>query len=455
MLRILIAGLPAAWFAAGILPAEVAPVSTARAQVPQSSTADLPKVNTVKPARKTISQKTEQPGRVEAFHSAPLFSKTTGYIQSVLVDIGDHVTGPRHDSTGKLTTPGQPLIVISAPEVEEQLRQFEAKVLQAKADARQAEAAILVAKAASVSAATQVDVARANTQKADADVKRWQSEFDRTNALAQSNAVTAKVTDEAEQLLRGAEASRAAAGAMVKAADAKVSEAEAGIAKAEADADAVRARLAVAEAEQRQATVMVGYLTIRAPFDGTITMRTVDPGRLVQAPTSTQNMPLLTVVQANVVRLFVEVPESDAILVENGGRAIVKVPAIPGETFEATVTRTAWSLESTNRTLKTEFDLPNPHEKFRPGMFANVELTVAERTNAMVIPRSAVVSFSGRPTCLAVGTDGMISAREVMMGLRTPTEVQVLSGLAYDDEVIASNTSAFKAGQRVAIAGKP
>ncbi|WP_197453483.1 efflux RND transporter periplasmic adaptor subunit [Caulifigura coniformis] len=447
MLRSIIISLSAAW-----LVFECA--GQASAQPPASSVAELPKVNTVTPVKKGIAQKTEQPGRIEAFLSAPLYSKSSGYVQSVKVDIGDRVTGPKYDAIGTETSPGQPLVVISAPEVEEQLRQSEAKVLQAKADARQAEAAILVTRAVLRSATTQVDLARANTQKADADVKRWQSEYDRVTALAQSNAVTAKVTDEAEQQLRSAEAGRAAASAMIRSADAKVAEGEAGVAKAQADAEAVKARLAVAEAEQRQAAVMVGYLTLRAPFDGIVTSRTVDPGRLVHAPNTHQNMPLLTVVQATTVRLFVEVPESESILVENGGKATIKIPAIPGETFAGTVTRTAWSLESSNRTLKTEFDLPNEHQKFRPGMFAQVELTVAERKDAIVIPRAAVLTTAGTPSCLVVGTDGLIARREIQLGLRTPLEVQVISGLKIDDQVIASNASAFKEGQRVAIASK-
>ncbi len=269
---------------------------------------DLPRVSAVQPVRKAIAQKTEQPGRIEAFLSSPLFTKSNGYIKTVHVDIGDRVKGPQFDARGSEVVPGQPLVEIWAPEVQEQLLQAESRVLQAQADAKQADAAILVAKAALRSAMTQVDVAKAETLKSDADVKRWQSEYDRVTALAQSNAVTAKVTDEAEQQLRSAEAGRAAATAMVRSAEAKIAEAEAGVTKAEADAEAVKARLAVAEAERRQAATMVGYLTVRAPFDGVVTVRNVDPGRLVQMPTSAQAMPLLHVVQANVVRLFVEVP---------------------------------------------------------------------------------------------------------------------------------------------------
>src|SRR5262249_23344671 len=106
-----------------------------------SATADLPKVSAVKPVKKPIAQKTEQPGRIEAFLSSPLFSKSTGYVQAVNVDIGDRVTGPKFGPNGKEIAPGQPLVVISAPEIEEQLHQAEAKVLQVKADTRQFEAA--------------------------------------------------------------------------------------------------------------------------------------------------------------------------------------------------------------------------------------------------------------------------------------------------------------------------
>jgi RND family efflux transporter MFP subunit len=215
----------------------------------------------------------------------------------------------------------------------------------------------------------------------------------------------------------------------------------------------VKARLAVAEAEERQAAAMVGYLTVRAPFDGVVTARNVDPGRLVQMPTSSLAIPLLTVMQANVVRLFVEVPEADAVLVENGAVATIRVPALPDQTFEGTVTRSSWSLEASNRTLRTELDLPNDHQLFRPGMFANVQLTLAQRSNALVVPRAAVVTIAGKPTCLVVGSDGTIIARPVQIGLRTPTELEIVSGLTADETVISANASAFRPGQKVAIAG--
>jgi len=426
------------------------PSSAVAGTTPPTTASELPKVSTVHPTRKAIAQKSEQPGRIDAFLMAPLHTHASGYVHKVLVDIGDHVSGPKSDDKGQELTPGQVLVVISAPEVDEQLRQAEANVQKVQADVRQADAAVLVARAASESAKALVDEAEAETLKAEADLKRWKSEFDRVTELAASKTVTGKLADEAEQQYRAAVAGQAAVAAKVRSVMAKASEAEVGIKKSEADAEAVKARLTVAEAEVRQAQAMVDYLTLRAPFDGIITQRSVDPGRLVQPAKSPQETPLLTIVQADTLRLFVDIPEADAVLVEPGRKATIRVPSLPGQALEGTVTRTAWSLDAGNRTLRTEFDLSNPDGKLRPGMFAQVELTVAERAEAVVVPKGAVITVDGQTVCLAVGSDGTVQSRPVKTGLRTATEVEVVSGVTPDDKVISANAAAFKPGQKVA-----
>jgi HlyD family secretion protein len=423
--------------------------ATSNASSTKGNEAEAPKVTTVRPVRKAIAQKTEQPGRIEAFLSAPLYPRATGYVQEVLVDIGDKVHGPKLDEKGKVISPGQPLLIISAPEVIEQLQQARANVQQAQADAKQAEAAILVAKAATQSAIALVEQAKADAQKTEADVKRWKSEYDRVSSLAESRAVTAKLADEAEQQFRAAEASRSAALATIRSVEAKASEAEVGVRKSEADADAVKARLAVAEASVRQAQAMVDYLTMRAPFDGMITQRQVDPGRLVQLSKGAGDAALLTIMQADTVRLFVDVPEIDAVLVEPGRKATIRIPSLPGRTIEGAVTRAAWSLDAGNRTLRTEFDLPNADGVLRPGMFAQVILAVAERADTLVVPKSAVVTVDGQPACMVVSKDGVVEARPVQVGLRATAEVEITSGLSTEDSVISANASAFKSGQKV------
>jgi multidrug efflux pump subunit AcrA (membrane-fusion protein) len=113
------------------------------------------------------------------------------------------------------------------------------------------------------------------------------------------------------------------------------------------------------------------------------------------------------------------------------------------------VTRSAWSLDEGNRTLRTELDLPNPEGLLRPGMFATVSLAVAERPDALVIPRSALVMVDGQPNCMVVSKEGIIEARPVQVGLRASTEVEIMSGLSVGEAVISANASAFKTVQKV------
>src|SRR5215217_1000891 len=83
--RSTLVALSAGLFVAGCAPAEQIKAATAAPAATSSASQDLPRVTTVAAARKAIAQKTEQPGRIEAFLSAPLFPRTTGYVQEVLV----------------------------------------------------------------------------------------------------------------------------------------------------------------------------------------------------------------------------------------------------------------------------------------------------------------------------------------------------------------------------------
>ncbi|MBM4076223.1 MAG: efflux RND transporter periplasmic adaptor subunit, partial [Planctomycetes bacterium] len=102
-----------------------APVPSAKASDGKGATSTQPpiKVSRITPTRKTLVRVVEQPGQVEAFEEAPLYSKVTGYVESLKVDLGDRVKGPQFDSTGNVVEPGQVLCELSVPEVIEELHQ--------------------------------------------------------------------------------------------------------------------------------------------------------------------------------------------------------------------------------------------------------------------------------------------------------------------------------------------
>ena len=273
----------------------------------------------VRPAeRKTLVRKIDVPGQIEAFETAPLLAKVTGYVRRVHVDIGDRVHGPKPGEAGQPATSGDLLLELDVPELERELAQRKAAANKARAAVAQSEAAIQVAKAALVSAEAEAAEAKFGVEREAALVAKWKSEAARLTQLAASAAVTQKVADETNSQLQAAEATVRQAEAKVRSAEARRDEAAAAIQQAEADLAAAQAEVQVAQAEVERAETMLGFATLRAPFDGVVTARHVDPGHLVRVAASE---PLLVISRIDPVRVVVEVPETDALLVRPGSRA--------------------------------------------------------------------------------------------------------------------------------------
>ena len=263
-------------------------------------------VTAAKLERKRFELTTVQPAVIQAFEETPLYAKIAGYVEEVAVDIGDRVQK------------GQVLVRLSVPELRETLGQKSALVAQAEAEIAQAAAAIRAAEASRASAQASVHHADAGVVRARADYDRWHSEFTRLEQLAANGSVTSKLVDEARHQFQSAEAAQAEAAAALEAAKAGGLEKEANIAQARADADTAQAKLRVAEAERDQARTMLAYTELRAPFDGIITRREIDPGHYVQPTVST---PLLVVTHADVVRSLRRRPRDGGSARRSGRRS--------------------------------------------------------------------------------------------------------------------------------------
>ena len=208
--------------------------------------------------------------------------------------------------------------------------------------------------------------------------------------------------------------------------------------------------LTLEQAQARARGFKVGLIRVEKYFEGThITERSVDHGHLVQAARSSADNPLFVLIQADTVRLFIDVPEADAALVETGRKARITVSAIGNAAFDGIVARTGWALQTGTRSLRCEVDVPNSDGKLRPGMYAQVELAVAERTDALTVPKSAVVVKDGQSFCVSVSTDGSILRLPVHIGIRSATDVEILSGLDGTEDVLTANAAAFSDGQKV------
>lgn len=421
------------------------PTAAEPTEAPQASTpSSVDRVTAGHPARKTLRLYTSQPGRIEAFEETPLHPKVAGYVDSVLVDIGDSV---KRD---------QVLIRLWIPELQDELAQKEALVAQAEAEVKQAEAAVRLAEAAVQTVTARIAQAEAGILRAEGEHARWKDEFDRLDALATlatGPVVTKKIASETLSQLRAAEAGRKEAEAGVHWAKAALGEAEANVLKARADEGSAQARHRVAQASLTQTRTLLGYRDIKAPFDGVVTRRGVDTGHYVHPANGATTKPLVVVARTDKVRVFVDVPEMEAPLVDGGeaaDSAIVRVQALGDREFAAKVTRTGWALDASNRSLQTEIDIPNDRALLRPGMYAMVTILLDQRDNAQTLPITAIVREGQLAYCCFV-SGGRIERASIQLGLRSGDEVEVVSGLDSGQAVVLTRAESLRQGQPVEV----
>jgi HlyD family secretion protein len=402
--------------------------------------AQVDRVTALPVTKKNLKLTTTQPGRMVAFEETAMTSKLSGFVEAVLVDIGDTV---KKD---------QVLMRLSIPEMADELRQKEAMLSQAEAEIQQAESGVRAAKAVLETAAAGVDEAGAGKSRVLAEVERAKSEHARIQKLAASGTVTNKLADEMLSQLRAAEAAGLEIDAKVKSAEAAQRQAAANIEKAQADVGAAQARRSVAQANLGHVRTMMGYLEIKSPFDGVVVQRAVDTGRFVQ-PAHSNALPLLVVAQTDKVRVCVEVPEMEASAIdagEKGDSALISIQSLGKKTIEGRVSRTAWGLDSSNRSLRVEIDVPNTDRFLRPGMYASVTITLDQRSDVMVLPLTAIIRKEEATGCCVV-KDNKIEIRPIVLGLRSGPEVEILSGLQPGEVVVMARGEGLKDGQPVVV----
>lgn len=403
--------------------------------------ASIDRVTAGRPETKTLQLFSSQPGRVAAFEETPLHSKLTGYVEEVLADIGDRVAKD------------QLLVRLRIPELHDELDQKQALLDQTEAEVKQAQAAVAAADAAAVTAEARIAQAEAGIGRAAGDYQRWQAEHARLTELSQRGSVTQKLVDETLNQLRSAEAASLEASASVAVAKAAREEARANVSQAQADQATAVARQRVAAANLAAADTLLAYLEIRAPFDGVVTRRNVDTGHYVHPAAGSASEPLLVVARTDKVRVFVDVPEMEAALVDGADKpdsAVVRVQSLGGLKFPAAITRTSWSLQASNRSLHTEIDIPNAEGLLRPGMYVTATILLEQRDDVLTLPLAAIVRDGADAWCCCVSS-GRIDRRRIELGLRSGNDVEILKGLAADEQVVLARADALQPGQQVEV----
>ena len=247
---------------------------------------------------------------------------------------------------------------------------FVLRVNQAMADLESARATVLTQRANV--AALQAEVSRARVTVADAE-----REFQRNKMLIEKNFVSAAVLDKAEFVYRNAQE-------LVKTAEAQRAVGESQVRNAEA---LVKQR----ESQLAQAKVDLNRTTIRAPVDGIVIKKSVEPGQTVAA---SLQAPELFVIAQDLHRMQVDtsIDEAEVGRIREGQTATYTVDSFPGRTFQGTVgqVRKAALVVQNVVTYIAVIATSNPNLDLFPGMTANVRIVVDTRENVVKLPNAAL-----------------------------------------------------------------
>jgi membrane fusion protein (multidrug efflux system) len=208
------------------------------------------------------------------------------------------------------------------------------------------------------------------------------------------------------------------------------------------DHDAAERNVNVRRAELEIIAAEIAKTEIRAPFDGTAGLRYVSAGAFVGATTR-----IATLQRTDMVKIDFAIPERHAPRVQIGSPISFSVAGRP-EQFSGEVYAFDPRIDLETRTLLLRAVCPNPDGKLLPGAFANVRLTLAETTDALLVPAEALVA-DFETAYLFVAVEGAIERRHVVVGTRTARAVHIVSGLAAGDTVITTGLHELREGMRV------
>lgn len=389
LLAVLAAAVFGAIFLVGYLPRK-ARQSTTEGEARRLATA-APAVTAVRVERAATKTELSLPGNIQAITEAAVLARADGYLVRRLVDIGDRV------KTGQL------LAEIDSPELDQQVFQAEAALQQAEAALGQARASL--------------EQAKANAQLADVTLKR--------NRTLVTRGVLSK--QEGDQSTANFDAQIAAVRA------------------SEANVNAAQQNVNGSKSNLKRLRDLQGFKMVRAPFSGVITLRNVDTGALI----NTGSTLLFRIAQIDPLRIFINVPQSNAGGLRVGQTASIEVQEFPGKAFEGKISRISGALDTSTRTLLTEVQVANRDAKLLPGMYAQARIVSVRTAPPVMIPGEALVLRSNGTQVAVVGPKNVVHYQPVTLGRDYGTVLEVLSGLEEGQVLVANPSDQVRDGVEV------
>nr|WP_277998754.1 efflux RND transporter periplasmic adaptor subunit [Moorella sulfitireducens] len=339
--------------------------------------------------RGSIARAVRVSGTVRAGATVQVMAASTGKIKSVFVDVGDKVAR------------GQVIAELDNSALEAGLEQAQANLEQARLGLEQAGAVVKQAEAQAALDAT--------------NLQRIQALYDQGAASRQQlDAATLAATVSQENLTA-----------------------------ARASLEAARARVTAAEAGVRQAEVALENTYIKAPVDGEVAARLLEPGTLAQGA-------VVTLVTSGQRQVEIGVTGQDVNYLKPGQEVTVEVPAATAGSLKGRVDSVSPAADTISRLYKIKIGLPDAPAEVKPGMAATVTYITRQVDDALLVPKNAVVK-SGAQDVVYTVVDGRAAGRPVTTGIADDTNIEITGGLAEGEMVIVKGQDFVSEGQPVEV----
>lgn len=382
-----------AWAAIGILAATAGCGGEKSARQEAPETVQGLRVETAQ--LQNVPNLLEAPGTVIATATAEIAARTTGTVLRVEAKEGD------------LVKAGQLLAQLDEQELAARRSAAQAGMQQASAGVTEATRGLSMAQA-------QADIAKKT--------------YDRYVYLKQQKSVSPQEFDEAE---------------------AKNQAAQAALERAKARLQQVEAGKTQAEAEARAAEEVASYARIRAPFEGKVVRRLVEPGTVVMP-----GMQLFVIEKTGTYQLDATLPAEalvagpDAPAVKRGATAEVRLDALPERTFTGKVAEMEAGADPGTHTVHARIDLPKD-TGIQSGMFGRAMFQRGER-KAIVVKSEAIVEHGQLRGIFAVDASGIAQWRVISAGQPRDGKTEILSGLGDGEKYVADPGERELDGKRIA-----
>lgn len=211
------------------------------------------------------------------------------------------------------------------------------------------------------------------------------------------------------------------------------------------DFEKIKYEMDALEATYNLAKLELSYTNIRAPIDGVIAERFVKVGNTIEVNAVTFQVTSLEPLVA-----YLHVPEREFRRIAPGQTAVIKVDALKGSEFEATIARISPVVDPATGTFKITVEVSDPTRHLKPGMFGRVNIVYDMHAQALQVPRSAIIDESGE-TSVFVVEDEKAVRKPIKTGYANNGHIEILDGLTGSENIVVVGQAGLRDGSKVSI----